>query len=105
MGERLRQLSAMDEAVRRIEEQLGEARTGKAQLDADLQGLADTSELKERLAALRTGVDRDRADYAEERARHDGIEREARLRCRTAESHRGRAAAMEGTLGQGDDTG
>ena len=80
MGERLRQLSAMDEAVRRIEEQLGEARTGKAQLDADLQGLADTSELKERLAALRTGVDRDRADYAEERARHDGIEREARLR-------------------------
>jgi len=80
MGERLRQLSAMDEAARRIEAQLGEARADKAQIEADLQGLADSTALQDKLAALRTGVDRDRADYAEERARHDGIEREARLR-------------------------
>ena len=86
MGERLRQVSAMDEAVRRIEEQLGEARSGKQRLQADLEGLADTAALTEKLGQLKAGVDRDRADYAEQRARHDGLEREARGRAERLKS-------------------
>jgi chromosome segregation protein len=80
MGERLRQVSAMDEAVRRISEQLGEAKAAQARSETDLKGLGDTATLQEKLTALRASVDRDRADYADARARHDGIEHEARAR-------------------------
>ena len=80
MAERLRQASALDEAMRRIEQGLGEARHALSASEGELAGLAGTEGLSEQLQALRDKVARERAHYAEVRARHDGIEREAQAR-------------------------
>jgi chromosome segregation protein len=80
MGERLREVSALDEALRRIADQVAEARAARERARLDRGTLADPAALRERVGSLRGEVERDRADYAEARARHDGSEREARLR-------------------------
>ncbi len=80
VAEQLAQTSALDEAQRRIEEALEEAR---ARLDETLEesaGLPVLDTLQTELNALRGTVNRERASYAEARARHDGLEREAKVR-------------------------
>ena len=80
LAERLAQTSALDEAQRRIEQALGEARSAAASAEAESQELPALDNLQAELSRLRDAVNRDRAAYAESRARHDGLEREARAR-------------------------
>jgi chromosome segregation protein len=80
LAERLAQTSALDEAQRRIEQALGEARSAAASAEAESQELPALDNLQTELSRLRDAVNRDRAAYAESRARHDGLEREARAR-------------------------
>ena len=80
LAERLAQTSALDEAQRRIEQALGEARSAAASAEAESQELPALDNLQTELSRLRDAVNRDRAAYAELRARHDGLEREARAR-------------------------
>jgi chromosome segregation protein len=90
------QLSAIEEAIRRIGTALGEASAQLAAAEADLAGLASPDGLSGELAALRDTVNRERAAYAEARARHDGIERDAKARA-------GRLVAIAGEQEQWQD--
>ncbi len=80
MAERLAQTSALDEAHRRVEQALSEARGLFAASEGEAAALPALDGLQQELAAARDSVNRDRAAYAEARARHDGLEREARAR-------------------------
>ncbi|MCB1381210.1 MAG: chromosome segregation protein SMC, partial [Alphaproteobacteria bacterium] len=80
VAEQLAQTSALDEAQRRIEQSLGEARGQFESATAEAAALPVLDALQTELAQLRDTVNRDRAAYAEARARHDGLEREAKLR-------------------------
>ena len=80
VAERLAQTSALDEAQRRIEQALAEARGAAEGAEREAAALPVLDALQAELAGLRDGVNRDRAAYAEARARHDGLEREARAR-------------------------
>ena len=80
MAERLAQTSALDEAQRRIEQALGEARGLFATSEGEASALPALDGLQHEFAAARDNVNRDRAAYAEARATHDGLEREARAR-------------------------
>ena len=80
MAERLRQASALDEALRRIEEGLGEVRQALATAEGELAGMPETEGLAQKLQSLRDKVSAERGQYAEVRARHDGIERDAQAR-------------------------
>ena len=80
VAERLAQTSALDEAQRRIEQSLAEAR-GQFEASQDEAGsLPVLDTLHGELAQLRDAVNRDRAAYAEARSQHDGLEREAKAR-------------------------
>ncbi len=79
-GERMRQASVLEETAKRIETQIGEARTTLEQVRQEKSGLAATDGAEDELRGLRSTVDIQRAAYAEARAAHDGIEREAKLR-------------------------
>ena len=80
LAERLAQTSALDEAQRRIEQALGEARVLFATSEGEAAALPALDGLQQDLAAARDNVNGDRAHYAEARARHDGLEREAKAR-------------------------
>ncbi len=80
VSERLAQTSALDEAQRRIEEALEEARARLEEATEEAAGLPVLDELQAELNELRNAVNRERAAYAEARATHDGLEREARAR-------------------------
>ena len=80
VSERLAQTSALDEAQRRIEEALEEARARLEEATAEAEELPVLDELQVELNALRNAVNAERAAYAEARATHDGLEREARAR-------------------------
>jgi chromosome segregation protein len=80
VAERMAQTSALDEAQRRIEQALGEVRGQHGASRAEAESLPVLDTLQSELAQLRDAVNRDRASYAEARARHDGLEREARAR-------------------------
>ncbi len=80
VAERLAQTSALDEAQRRIAQSLAEARGQFEAASAEAGGLPVLDTLQTQLGQLRDGVNRDRAHYAEARARHDGLEREAKAR-------------------------
>jgi chromosome segregation protein len=71
---------ALDEARRRTEANLAEARSAAEAAEAELAGLALPDELTSEIQRQRDTVNRDRASYTEARARHDGIEREAEMR-------------------------
>jgi chromosome segregation protein len=79
-AERLAQTSALDEAQRRISEALEEGRAGLAAATAEAEGLPVLEGLQTALNGLRDAVNRERAAYAEARAAHDGLEREASTR-------------------------
>lgn len=80
MAEKLRQASALDEALRRIEQGLSETRAALSASESELTSLPGTEGLAAELQSLRDRVARERAQYAEARAHHDGIEREAQAR-------------------------
>ena len=80
VAERVAQTSALDEAQRRIEQSLGEVRAQLEASNTEAAGLPVLDTLQTELAELRDAVNLDRASYAEARARHDGLEREAKAR-------------------------
>jgi chromosome segregation protein len=80
VAERLQQTGALDEAKRRIEASLAEAQSRLATVEAELADLPALDGLAQEIGALRDHVNRERAVYAEARARHDGMEREAQSR-------------------------
>jgi chromosome segregation protein len=92
-AERLAQTSALDEAQRRIAAALEEARGRHAEAVAESAGLPALEGLQLELTGLRDAVNRERAAYAEARATHDGLEREAKARA-------GRIAAIASEIAQ-----
>jgi chromosome segregation protein len=80
ISERLAQTSALEEASRRIEQSLSEALAAQAKSSEEIAELPALDGLSAELQGLRDAVNRERAAYAEARARHDGLERDARIR-------------------------
>ncbi|MGB9143406.1 MAG: chromosome segregation protein SMC [Aestuariivirga sp.] len=80
IAERLAQTSALDEGIRRISQSLEEARGSFAATEAELLAMPELEGLTQEVSALRDNVNRERAAYAEARAKHDGLEREAKAR-------------------------
>ena len=80
VAERLAQTSAIDEAQRRIEEALEEARALLEDATGEAASLPELDALQAALNELRNAVNAERAAYAEARATHDGLEREAKAR-------------------------
>jgi chromosome segregation protein len=80
VAEQLAQTSALDEGLRRITQSLGETQAAHVTALAELDGLPALDGPTHEVASLRDTVNRERAAYAEARARHDGFEREARAR-------------------------
>lgn len=79
-AERLAQTSALDEALRRIGASLSDRRGSAAALEAEIATLPLLDGLVAEAASLREAVNSERASYADVRARHDGLERDTRLR-------------------------
>ena len=80
MSEALQQASALEEAGRRVEESKKEAQAALEQSQAEMAQIPDISGLEADLQTLRDKVNEGRAAYSESRARHDGLEREAKMR-------------------------
>jgi chromosome segregation protein len=80
VAERLQQTGALDEAKRRVEANLAEARSLLGAAETELAELPALDGLAEEISGLRDRVNHERALYGEARARHDGIEREAKNR-------------------------
>ena len=80
IAERLAQTSALDEGIRRIAQSLDEVRGSFEASQAEFQAIPVLEGLAQEVAALRDNVNRERAAYAEARAKHDGLEREAKAR-------------------------
>ena len=79
-AERRQQLSAIEEAHRRLGEGASETRAELAQSEARLQELAFLEDLKAELETQRETVAKQRTLNGEARAHRDDLEREARLR-------------------------
>jgi chromosome segregation protein len=80
VAEQAQQTSALDEALRRTAGQLEEVVTAQAQSEAEFSGLPEIDGLQVEAAGLRALLNTERSVYGEARARHDGLEREARMR-------------------------
>ncbi len=80
IAERLAQTSALDEGIRRITQSLDEVRGSFGSAQTELQAIPVLEGLAQEVASLRDNVNRERAAYAEARAKHDGLEREAKAR-------------------------
>jgi chromosome segregation protein len=80
IAERLAQTSALDEGIRRITQSLDEVRGSFEAAQVEFQAIPVLEGLAQEVAALRDNVNRERAAYAEARAKHDGLEREAKAR-------------------------
>jgi chromosome segregation protein len=80
MSEQSAQASALEEAARRVSQTLAELRQAASQAQSELQALPSTDGLAQELQGLRDKVNSERASYAECRARHEAIEREAKAR-------------------------
>ena len=80
MSEQMQQISALEEAGRRVGEAVEQASAQLAGLKEEFAGLPDAGGLEQKLASQRAKVTEARNIYAQIRARHDGLEREARLR-------------------------
>ncbi|WP_395684649.1 chromosome segregation protein SMC [Aestuariivirga sp.] len=86
VAERLAQTSALDEAQRRISDALEESRARLAEASAEAAGLPALDAQQAALSSLRDIVNQQRAAYAEARATHDGLEREASARASRLET-------------------
>ena len=80
VAESRQQTGALDEAKRRVEANLAEARSLLAAAETELAELPELDGLAQEISGLRDRVNHERAVYGEARARHDGIEREAHNR-------------------------
>jgi chromosome segregation protein len=80
VAEQLAQTSALDEAQRRIEQSCAEVRSALDAANAEAAALPVLDSLQGELNQLRNAVNGERAAYAEARAKHDGLEREAKAR-------------------------
>ena len=86
MSEQLQKASALQEAARRLNDGLSEARGALTAAKTEQSDLPAIDGIETGLANLRALVDQGRAAYADARARHDGLEREARLRAERLKS-------------------
>ena len=93
VAEHTRELGMLAEAVRRVEQSAVEAREGVASAGQRLSALELPDALQAELEGLRNAAAGCRTAYNEARARHDGIEGEARRR-------EGRLKAIEAEGGQ-----
>ncbi len=73
-------MSALAEAESRIEADLAQAETALGEARAELAALPPADGLREELARLRASLEEARRRYAETRARHDSLQREAQMR-------------------------
>ncbi len=73
-------LSALAEAESRMEADLAQAETALKEARAGLAALPPADGLREELTRLRATLDEARRVYAEARARHDSLQREAQMR-------------------------
>lgn len=80
VAERAAQTSALDEAQRRIAQNLEETRAATAASEAQFAELPALDGLNDSLRQLREAVTRERGSYGEARAHHDGLERAAAMR-------------------------
>jgi chromosome segregation protein len=80
MSEQLQKASALQEALRRLEQGLEEARAGLAVALAEQEQLPAIDGIAAELESLRADLEGHRATYADARACHDGLENEARRR-------------------------
>ena len=94
IAERLAQTSALDEGIRRITQSLDEVRGSFEAAQAEFQAIPVLEGLAQEVAALRDNVNRERAAYAEARAKHDGLEREAKARAERLATIEAEAHAM-----------
>ncbi|HEY7764238.1 MAG TPA: chromosome segregation protein SMC [Aestuariivirgaceae bacterium] len=85
MTDRLQQISALDEAGRRLDEGLSEARERLQQAETELSLMPGTDALQQEVNHLREALNRQRTLYGEARARHDGLEREVKSRAERLE--------------------
>ena len=79
-SEQTAQTSALDEATRRTEAQLQEVNQLCAGAELEFAALPALDGLSDDVHALRETLNRERSVYGEARARHDSLEREARMR-------------------------
>lgn len=80
VSEHASQTSALEEAGRRIDAQLAELRAISAGSQDEFAALPALDGLQTDAQSLRDVLNGERATYAEARATHDGLEREARVR-------------------------
>ncbi len=80
VAEHSAQASALEEASRLTETQLHDIQSSHQATLAEFANLAETDGLQAEAAGLRDTLNTERANYAEARSRHDGLEREARNR-------------------------
>ena len=80
MSDGLQQISALEEAGRRLAAGVTETTAALKTARGEIAGLAKREGLQEQLDRLRTKLASDRAAYSDARARHDGLEREAQMR-------------------------
>jgi chromosome segregation protein len=79
-SEQTAQTSALDEAQRRTDAQLQEVNQICAAAELEFAALPALNGLNDEVAQLRDLLQRERANYGEARARHDSLEREAKMR-------------------------
>ena len=79
-AERLAQTSAVDEALRRIADSLRDRREAVTSTDGEIVALPALDGMNQEATSLREAMNGARVAYTEMRAKHDGIEREARTR-------------------------
>jgi chromosome segregation protein len=79
-AEQTAQTSALDEAQRRTDAQLQDVNQLCAAAEQEFAALPALDGLQTDVSTLRDVLNRERASYGEARARHDGLEREARMR-------------------------
>jgi chromosome segregation protein len=79
-SEQTAQTSALDEATRRTDAQLQESNQVCSGVELEFAALPALDGLTREVATLRDVLNRERATYGEARARHDSLEREAKMR-------------------------
>ncbi len=80
MAENAAQTSALEEAARNAQSQLGEAREQHVTASNHFAALPALDGLNQNVQRNRDLLNAERATYAEARAKHDGLEREAKMR-------------------------
>ncbi len=93
IAETASQASALEEAKRMTALQFDELSAAHATVQAEFSGLPALDGLQSEAQRLRDALNAERATYAEARAKHEGLEREARIRA-------DRITAIEGEIKQ-----